>query len=79
MMKKAKLPAKQVPAYSEVISYVNGAMLNNPPKKTHPKIVPPTITTTNPARNGVNGIDSLMTSMKPINDMVKTHMVETWS
>ena len=77
MMKKARLPAKHVPAYSEVISKVNGAMLNNPPKNTQPKIVPPTITTTNPARNGVNGIDSLMTSMKPTNDMVNTHIVDT--
>ena len=77
MMKNARLPAKQVPAYSEVISKVNGAMLNNPPKNTHPKIVPPTITTTSPARNGVNGIDSLMTSMKPTNDMVNTHIVDT--
>ena len=77
MMKNVRLPAKQVPAYSEVISKVNGAMLNNPPKNTHPKIVPPTITTTSPARNGVNGIDSLMTSMKPTNDMVRTHIVDT--
>ena len=76
-MKNARLPAKQVPAYSEVISNVNGAMLNNPPKNTHPKIVPPTITTTSPARNGVNGIDKRITNIKPISDIVNTHIVET--